>query len=112
MEAQSKAAELRGLGFTEEQAEAHVAHLRAQAHQSGTVELWEQHQPALEVFGRCQWLTQSLSTATGARIVWLGIGTAEIQAVTGVLGMACTPELLDDVQTMAAAGAAIRNKVK
>lgn len=104
---EAKAAELRGLGFTEEQIAAHLAHL-AQRSAPKEIELWECHESALKVFARCQWMA-----AVGvSQIIWLGISAGEIRDVADVLGIPCSEELLDDVQTMAAAAAAIRNKAK
>lgn len=104
----AKAVELRGLGFSEERIAEHLAHLAQRHRPAKTVELWECHEPALNVFARCQW-----QAAVGVQqIVWLGISTGEIRDVAAVLGMGCTEELLDDVQTMAAAAAAQRNKAK
>lgn len=108
VDSDAKAIELRGLGFTEERIAEHLAHLAQRSQPTRTVELWECHEPALNVFARCQW-----QAAVGVQqIVWLGISTGEIRDVAAVLGMACAEELLDDVQTMAAAAAVLRNKAK
>lgn len=96
------------MGFSEERIAEHLAHLAQRHRPAKTVELWECHEPALNVFARCQW-----QAAVGVqKIVWLGISTGEIRDVAAVLDMGCTEELLDDVQTMAAAAAAQRNKAK
>jgi hypothetical protein len=93
----TKTAELRGLGMSEE-AIAEWWDRKFAEFAEETVEVWEENVDAVAVYQRCQWSAAGVSTA----VVWVGIPTTEIEAF----------QLVDDVRTMVGAAGRILNSRK
>lgn len=98
MDRSEKRAELAGLGFSPEQAEAYIAALEAKgaATATGTAPWAGEHERAYAVFQRCP-----IECATGmGGAIFTGIRPSEIEIAARALRIELTPELLDDVTYM------------
>lgn len=99
MDRAAKRAELAGLGFSPEDAEAYIAALEAKATVSATGTVpWEgEHERAFMVFQRCP---VECTGAGMAGAIFTGIRPSEIEIAARALRIELTPELLDDVTYM------------
>lgn len=101
-------AELRELGVSEEQIAAGRAELAGGSEEADAAPvLWAWHADAARLFGamRRQWLV----VAGARRLLYLGLNYAALGEVRRMLRIKPSPELMDQLHTMAEAGAAALN---
>ena len=99
---------MRALGVASGDIEAHLERT-GYGKDADVFELWEEHVNALTTFHRCQ---MTVVACADGRLGYLGIAAREIESVALALRIEFNVDLIDEVQTIAQAAAAVLNNRK